>query len=276
MVERHSLGSRLHTGVVGTGAPVIVLHGSASTGAQWRSLSGCLAGRFRVYTPDLPGYGLTTPVDGLAATAAAVGSLIDRIGGPVHLVGHSWGGAVALRLAGQRPGDLRSLTVIEPTAFHLLRAERDRPLYAEVMGIGAALNAAAGPRSRAAAMALFIDYWNGEGAWARTSPRLQAFFLGCFEQVRADFAAIAAEAGGLGDLSRIDCPSLAVMGLDSPAPSLRVTEIVAEALPRAVLRLVPDAGHMAPLTDPHLVDPMIRAHLLAADRVVRLAPAIAA
>jgi pimeloyl-ACP methyl ester carboxylesterase len=277
MDSQHFIGSRLHTGVVGEGAPVILLHGSASTGAQWRSLTDYLAGRFRIYTPDLPGYGLTSPVAGagLTALAEAIGRLIDRIGGPVHLVGHSYGGAVALKLARQRPRDLRSLTVIEPTAFQLLRA-RNRPLYAEVMGIAAAMNAAVGPRSRLAAMQLFVDYWNGAGAWSRTSPRLQAFFLACFDQVRADFAAIAAETDGPEELARIDCPALVVMALDSPAASLRAAELVAEALPRAVLRLVPDAGHMAPLTDPHVVDPMVAAHLVAADRVVRLVPAIAA
>ena len=169
----------------------------------------------------------------------------------------------------------RSLTVIEPTAFQLLRT-RNRPLHAEVMAVAAAMNAAVGPRSRLAAMQLFIDYWNGPGAWSRTSPRLQQFFLSCFDQVRADYAAIAAEPDGADGLGRIDCPALAVMALDSPAASLRTTEVVAEALPRAVLRLIPDAGHMAPLTDPHVVDPMIAAHLLAAGRVVRLAPAIAA
>lgn len=276
MDGQHFSGSRLHTGVVGEGAPVIVLHGSASTGAQWRSLTGHLSGRFRVYTPDLPGYGLSPPVaPSLAAAAETIGRLIDRIGGPVHLVGHSYGGAVALKLASRRPGDLRSLAVIEPTVFHLLR-DRHRPLHAEVMGVAAAMNAAVGPRSRLAAMQLFIDYWNGAGAWSRTSPRLRQFFLSCFQQVRADFAAIAAETDGPDDLARIDCPALAVMALDSPAASLRTTELVAEALPRAVLRLVPDAGHMAPLTDPHVVDPMIAAHLVAADRVVRLTPAIAA
>jgi pimeloyl-ACP methyl ester carboxylesterase len=183
---------------------------------------------------------------------------------------------VALKLASQRPGDLRSLTVIEPTSFQFLRQGRDRSLHAEVMAVAAALNAAVGPRSRQAAMALFIDYWNGEGAWARTSPRLRQFFMECYDRVRADFASVAAEAADLGELGRIDCPALVVMGLESPAPSLRVTEIVAEGLPRAVLRLIPDAGHMAPLTDPHVVDPMTRAHMIAADRVVAFAPAIAA
>ena len=85
-----------------------------------------------------------------------------------------------------------------------------------------------------------------------------------------------AETWRAAELAHVDVPALAVMGLDSPAPSMRVTELVAEALPRAVLRMIPAAGHLAPMTDPHLVDPMIAAHLLAADRARRPAAAIAA
>ena len=278
MAMQHSLGSGLRYGVAGDGAPVIALHGSASTGAQWRSLVGYLEGRFRVYTPDLPGYvgSAWAEAPGLAGEAAVIGALIDRIGGPVHLIGHSYGGAVALKLATMRPERLRSLTLIEPAVFHLLRGGAEQRLYREIMGIAAALNAAPGPGSREAAMRLFIDYWAGQHAFTRSSARLQQFFLGCHDRVRADFAALAAETLGYADIARIECPALVAMGLESPTPSLRASELVAEALPRATLRMIPEAGHLAPLTDPHVVDPMIGAHLVVADRVVRLAPAIAA
>ena len=212
----------------------------------------------------------------LAAVAEAVGRLIDRIGGPVHLVGHSYGGAVALKLASQRPADLRSLTVIEPAAFQLLRVRgpaalrrghghrggderRRRPAVAA--GGDAALHRLLERRRRLVADQPAAPGSSSSPASTRCAPTSPP------SRRRPD---------GPDALARIDCPALAVMALDSPAASLRATELVAEALPRAVLRLIPDAGHMAPLTDPHVVDPMIAAHLVAADRVVRLAPAIAA
>ena len=73
----------------------------------------------------------------------------------------------------------------------------------------------------------FIDYWNGAGAWARTSDGLKAALLACLSRVCADFRAVMFEEAALADLARIDVPTLAVMGLDSPTPSLRVTELVA-------------------------------------------------
>ena len=82
------------------------------------------------------------------------------------------------------------------------------------MALGAAMDPAARPARRTAAMRLFIDYWNGAGAWARTSAGLRDFFLGCHDRVRADFRAIDGEPGGAADLARIACPTLAVMGLE--------------------------------------------------------------
>ena len=109
------------------------------------------------------------------------------------------------KLAATCADTVRSLTVIEPVAFHLLRrgGAADRRLYAEVMAIGAAMDPAAGRDGRIAGMRGFIDYWNGAGAWGRTSPALRDFFLRCHDRVRADFAAVAVEPDGLAELARI-------------------------------------------------------------------------
>jgi pimeloyl-ACP methyl ester carboxylesterase len=274
-------GGSLACRVAGEGSPVVALHASASTGAQWRSLVGYIAGRLRVFTPDLPGYGRSSPPGagpGLGPDAAALGALIDRIGAPVHLVGHSWGGALALKLAATRPEAVRSLTVVEPVAFHLLRraAGPETEAWEEFRALGGATLRQAAEGDAVGAMRGFIDYWNGAGAWDRTSPRLRGFFLRCLPRVLGDFRAILSERAGRDELAAIACPALAVMGLESRAASMRLTEWVARALPRGRLGLVPEAGHLAPLTDPHVVDPMIAAHLVAAEAAARRRGAIAA
>ena len=264
-------GSHLYYREAGAGAPVLALHGSAATSAQWRFLAGALEGRLRLIAPDLPGYGRSEALeDGapdLARVAARVAPLIDAGGEPVHLVGHSFGGAVALKIALAMPERVKSLTLIEPAAFHLLRAggPGDRRLHAEIAGVASDLRGFVAEGDPWNGMARFIDFWNGPGAWGRSSDALRLTLAACIGQVDDDFAAIAAEADRLGDYARITAPTLAVMGLESPAVSMRVTELVAGAVPGARLELVPDAGHMAPLTDPHVVDPMIRRHLLAVE-----------
>ena len=99
-------GARIAFGDAGAGAPVLALHGSASTGGMWRSLADYLAGRFRMLTPDMPGYGAS----GIPAADGPLGPDSPRscarahAGQPVHLVGHAFGGAVALEAARRIPG----------------------------------------------------------------------------------------------------------------------------------------------------------------------------
>lgn len=263
--------SHLYFQDAGAGVPVIALHGSAATSGQWRFLAGCLEGRFRVVAPDLPGYGRSEALEegapDLARVAARLVPLIDAAGEPVHLVGHSFGGAVALKIARAMPERVRSLTLIEPASFHLLRDGKapDRRLHAEIMGVASDVRGFVHEGDPWNGMARFVDYWHGPGAWARSSDALRLTLAACIGQVDADFAAIAAEQETLDDCAAVAVPTLCVMGLESPAVSMRVTELVAEAIPGARLELVPDAGHMAPLTDPHVVDPMIRRHLLAVE-----------
>ena len=270
MTSQHSV--ELNSRALGTGHPVVALHGSASSGAAWRSLVGYLEGRFRVHTPDLPGYGASPPgAGGLAGDARAVAGLIERIGAagaPGRLLLGRRGGAEARGLAargGAEPDGHRAVRLPpaprrqrRPTGGSSRRSWRSGRRWTRRRG-------RPGVRRRCA----FSSTTGTATAPGRArSPRLRDFFLRCHDRIRAEFRAVACEAGGLGDLGRIACPTLAVMGLESPTPSLRVTELVARAVPGAVLRIVPDAGHMLPLTDPHVVDPMIGRHLAAAQPAV--------
>jgi pimeloyl-ACP methyl ester carboxylesterase len=117
---------------------------------------------------------------------------------------------------------------------------------------------------REAAIAAFVDYWNGPGAWARSSAALRGFLVGGLDRVFANFAAIAASPADAKALATLACPLLAVSGEASRAPAIRVTELLAASVPGARLVRLPGAGHMAPLTDPHLVDPLIARHVAAA------------
>src|SRR4051794_38237412 len=92
----------------GSGQPVVLLHGSACSGRQWRDLTGRLEDRFRVLAPDLHGHGESDAWPGpapltLAGEAAIVAALANLAGEPIHLVGHSYGAAVALHFAQAHP-----------------------------------------------------------------------------------------------------------------------------------------------------------------------------
>jgi pimeloyl-ACP methyl ester carboxylesterase len=86
-----------------------------------------MGGRFNVLMPDLleSGAALRWSGDGpfcLTDEARTIIDTIDATDGPIHLVGHSYGGCVALRIAIERPRRVASLSLYEPTVFHLLNA----------------------------------------------------------------------------------------------------------------------------------------------------------
>jgi pimeloyl-ACP methyl ester carboxylesterase len=99
--------------------PVAVLvHGSFTWGAQTFASQRPLAERYHLLVPDRYGYGNSPYAAGAYPSdyrqdAAAVA---DLLGPGAHLVGHSYGGVVALLAAAQRPNRVRSLTLIEPAA----------------------------------------------------------------------------------------------------------------------------------------------------------------
>ncbi|WP_244487740.1 alpha/beta fold hydrolase [Aminobacter sp. DSM 101952] len=239
--------------------PVLALHGAASSSTQWHGLSDYLRGSYHVVAPDLSAFASSD------SAKSAIEAMVDE---PVHLVGHLHGAALALEIALERPELVRSLTLIEPTAFHLLRdgAPSDRALFAELVGLANRMKIAVEAHDPASGMSAYVDFWYGRGAWQRTSPGLRQMLASHLPRTAADLAASLVASWPAGGCARIRCPTLVVMALESPAVSLRVTEIVAETIPGARLAMIADAGHMAPLTDPHIVDPMIGAHLKAVDR----------
>ena len=251
--------TNVHAPRFGDGAPVILLHGSASGSSQWRSMVGCLEGRFKVMTPDLPGYGKSASrvaMRGLTMEeiARAVLPVIEREGRPAHLVGHSFGGAVALKLASMFPGHVNSLTLIEPAAFSLIADQMNQlPFMRAVRSSRLALAEGDAWNS----MRLFIDFWNGDGAWNRTSHGLRQRLAAMAGRVQRDIEAVVSDRFTEQDAAGVACPTLVLTGEDLPPDMGRIVAALEATIPFLRTEVIPGAGHMAPLTDPHVVDPMV-------------------
>ncbi|HBG05636.1 MAG: hypothetical protein A2075_18405 [Geobacteraceae bacterium GWC2_58_44] len=250
----------------GDGPPVVLLHCTLSSKNQWRALCSMLEGEFRVIAVDLYGYGETAlPVKKdrftLLDEVELVQSLLDEIllpDEPIHLVGHSYGGAVALRFCHRFPGRVKTLTLFEPVAFHLL--ERGDPGLEPVLAMMQELGRlmAAGLREEAAAT--FLDYWNGAGSFGNFPPRVQKEFALRTEKLALDFSALTRTQLTLDDYRQLRLPVTLIAGRSSRLPALRVSHKLSETLPDCRLHLV-DTGHMGPVTDPELVNPIIRSAL---------------
>src|SRR5262245_2761555 len=121
----------------GAGPTVVLVPGSWGTRSAWREVVAALGGQYRIVTTSLLGYGGTeerrTRSDvSIEREAEIIEAVIDGAGGLVHLVGHSFGGAVCLAVAARKNASLASLAVIEPTVFGLLQRPGDLTLYEQV------------------------------------------------------------------------------------------------------------------------------------------------
>lgn len=260
--------SRINYAETGAGDPVVLIHCSSASGTEWTALCQQLQDQFRCVAPDQwncgrsdmwPGHGPFT----LSEEAEPIIEVIDRIGTPVHLVGHSYGGGVALRVARERPDSIRSLTLIEPSIFHILRHAgcREQELYNEISGVAQAVKQAIGTGDFWAGMGVFVDYWNGEGAWEAMPLEARMKLSQRLGKVVLDFRALFEEPASLVDYAALTPPTLIVCGDSSPAPSRRIVDMLAEAMPGARVQRIAGAGHMSPLTHPDAVNAAVIEHL---------------
>ena len=257
-------------------APVIALHCSGAGAGQWRPLAEALGPGSQLAAPEHYGCERTGPWSGmhaftLADEAASTFELIDRSERKVHLIGHSYGGGVALHVALARPGRIASLTLYEPSAFHLLAAMGDRGAgaYAEI----AAIARATGERViagdyRGAAIA-FVDYWGGAGAWAALRPSVQAALIRWVPKAPLDFRALMQEPTPLSAYAGLRMPVLIMRGEHAPRPTRTIAQLLPTLLPAARLAVLDGAGHMGPLTHAAAVNELIVAHLGAAETAIR-------
>lgn len=263
-------GLRIAVEDSGHGDPVILLHGSAGSAGQWRALRALLEPRHRVLAPDLIGYGRSSAWHGRRAPrlddeVEIVAALLDRCQRPARLIGHSYGGVVALQAALDMPDRVVDLTLIEPVAFGLLDSggTADARLLAEVHLLAGEIAGGLAAGEPEAAMARFVDYWNGAGARDALSLQRQADLAGRGSRVVDNFRALFRQPSMLPHLHHLHLyiPTLLIRGAQSPEPTRRIIERLGNALPLARTRTIAGAGHMAPLSHADEVNTAIESFL---------------
>jgi lipase len=228
--------------------PILCLHAALSSGAQWRPRARRLAPRFALASPDFLGDGATPAPAGFdwrgvldADTAIALHAL-ERHGRPVDVIGHSYGGVIAIRVARARPDAVRSLLLVEPVSFERLRVA-PFALRATADGVLAACQAAVDRGQLDAAAEIFVRFWSGDPAWRDAPAAVRAVMARGMSKVVAGWAAIAREPWPGGDATRLAVPVHVVAGTDSPAVSVWMSE--QWLAPGGALEHVAGAGHMS-------------------------------
>jgi pimeloyl-ACP methyl ester carboxylesterase len=248
-------GAALEYEVSGTGEPVVFIHG-AFIADTFRPLLAepSLAGRYRLILYHRRGYAGSSHASGpisVARQAADCQALLRHLGVEhAHVVGHSYGGAVALQLALDTPGVVHSLALFEPALMVGASAED----YRESLARGI-------ERYQKAGAAVVLHEFL-QARWPGYRAALDRALAGAFAQAVADagtsfeceLPALLDWRFGEAEARRISQPALSVLGGASYALWARFGEthrLLLAWLPRAEGFVLPGAMHFLQLEDPH-------------------------
>lgn len=239
--------------VHGQGPPLVFWHGAYGDGdLDWQALLPHLSDRFTCHLPSWRGRGLSDehPDLGYGRRVEDVLTYVDSLGEPTGLVGWS-GGANPALAAAARTASVKALALVEPTMGAVMN-EQERAAFggavARMGGLAAegrftdAMRAAAGYPFDDEEVARVDDAGYFEAA-GRYVPNLLEVFrqLAQWDGPTADDVAV---------LRTVSAPVLVLHGSDTRPFWVRGAHHVAEHVPDARLRVVPSAGHAAPLTHP--------------------------
>ena len=232
---------------------VLLLHSSAGSARQWQGLIELLQPRFRVYPIEFYGHGERAAWHRDAsltlADEAALALPLLAEAGQAHVVGHSYGAAVALKLATMFPKVVRSVVAYEPVLFSWLRNDfvSGRPAH-DIVVVAESIRHRLATNQEHSAARGFIDFWSGAGSWDSLSASRQDAFASRMHAVLGHFDALFREPLQRAQLARLEIPMLFMSGARTVAPTRRIAALLRLALPFASHEVLPRMGHMGPMT----------------------------
>lgn len=249
-------GHHYHAVISGAGSSILLLHGFTGDASAWQNLRLMLEPSHQVIALDILGHGKSDKPASASSyrmerVAADVIALLDRLAtGKIHLLGYSMGGRLALYLAWRYADRFHSL-ILESVSPGLrgqqARAERvcrDHQLADQIEAKG---------------IEWFVDFWEGLPLWD-TQRALPAAVLSAQRRQRLgnDPLGLANSLRGMGngaqpslweELPRLNLPTQLIVG-ELDRKFLRINREMADAMPRAAMKVVPNVGHRVHLENP--------------------------
>jgi pimeloyl-ACP methyl ester carboxylesterase len=261
----------------GDGPTLVLVPGSCSTGGAWRPVVSQLGGNFRCVTTSLLGYGGTaerrTDFDAdISHEAEILETVIRRSNAPVHLVGHSFGGLVALAVALRRKVPLLSLAILEAPAPEILRSMGEHQHYRAFREMTAGYFNAFHAGEDAAVERL-IDFFGGPGTFAGWPHRVRDYAIKTTAVNILDWTSAYDFPLTRASLAEIDIPTLVLWGEASHPAIQRANRLLARCTNASAV-VMPKAAHFMISTHSREVARELARHVMRSDpdRVGRLQP----
>jgi len=238
----------------GEETPILFVPGSFAAPAAWRGIQKLLPQNYRFVATSICGYGNTAETRslddlGMDHQLRIVQAVADEIGEPFHLVGHSFGGAIALASALPDTLDILSIATFEANPLRMIAHGGNDALFDQAREMSQAFEIAHFDGERDAA-ARIIDYWGGNGSFAAMPSVVQEYCRDrCYSNV-LDWRTAYTFKATPADYARLPMPVLLVRGSLANDAMVSITNALAASVPNARTAVVDGASHFLISTHP--------------------------
>ena len=230
-----------------------LIHCNLATGKAWAPLMQVLDAELAAEAVDMLGQGRSPMPDrtrDYQLQCAEASIAVMQRSGPQDLIGHSFGGCIALKVAHMRPDLVRTLTLFEPVFFGFLD-DADHPVWQAMKPGQQAFYDTLTSGDTMAAAAKFLTEWGMPGEWERMPDDARRAMADRMWLIAAQRGSIVDDNNWrlrLPDLATLEMPTLVMHGEQSPPVMAEMTKIIVKTMPNASGAGLPGAGHMLPIT----------------------------
>ncbi|MBL8515025.1 MAG: alpha/beta hydrolase [Betaproteobacteria bacterium] len=249
----------------GEGPALLLLPGSFGTGSGWKAVTDRLTRSYRIVTTSLLGYGATAerrpPGNStMRQQTAVIDRILERIGEPTHVVGHSYGGLAALAHAIEGTHKPASLLLVEANPLGLLKTSGEKDLYA-MFGAMTRDYFAAFEAAQPDAARHVIDFYGGAGTFDAFPAKVRDYVIKTTPTNVLDWLSGTPFEPLHHAYQQIAASTLVVRGSESHPAMMRIAELLAGYIPDSSLQTVTGGSHFLPATHPAELARMIDAHV---------------
>lgn len=251
----------------GTGPKVVLIHSSVAGAGQWRRLMDDLSDDFHLFAVNLFGYGSTPPwsvtqEQALLDQANLLPAILPDAECSFSIVGHSFGGSVAMKAAEVFQDRVDKLVLIEPNPFYLLSQEGRSEAFSEALALRDCIKDNGGAGDWEAAAAVFADYWTGDGSWEAMPAERRSKFSKALQPNYHEWDAVMNETTPLAKWREALPPGTTVISAEDTVRSIkRIVDLLKKECPEWHFERIDRGGHMAALTRPEIINQIIRTAL---------------